>query len=81
PLSALFGRLARTKPLFTPDSLYYLRSNSESNHGKASRELGYRPRPVRESIADTVKWLKDAGMLEPSRARRYRKHLASPACL
>ncbi|RJQ09593.1 MAG: NAD-dependent epimerase/dehydratase family protein, partial [Bacillota bacterium] len=32
PLSALFGRLARTKPLFTPDSLYYLRSNSESNH-------------------------------------------------
>ncbi len=81
PFSALSAKLAGGKPLFTPDSLYYLRSNSESRHDKATTELGYEPRPVRESIADTVKWLKDAGMLEARPAKRVRRRLTSPACL
>ncbi len=80
PFSVLYGRLTRTRPLFTPDSLYYLRSNSMTSHGKATRELGYHPRPVRRSVAETVKWLKDAGMLTPTRARRTRGRVPSPAC-
>jgi len=44
------------KPRFTPYSLEVLQSNADISHAKAARELGYRPRPVIETIADTVRW-------------------------
>ena len=46
----------KTSPRFTPYSLEVLRSNSNISHSKATRELGYQPRTLYESIADTVKW-------------------------
>ena len=46
----------KTKPKFTPYSLEVLQSNSDISHAKASRELGYTPRPFHVSIADTVRW-------------------------
>jgi len=30
---------------------------------KAGAELGYRPRPARQAIADAVAWFRDAGYL------------------
>lgn len=45
----------------TRESLYVLSSNSHVSHAKATRELGYRPRPLRESLADTVDWFREAG--------------------
>ncbi len=45
-----------TKPRFTPYSLEVLRSNSVISHQKAERELGFRPRPVIETVRDTVRW-------------------------
>lgn len=50
---------AKVAPKFTPYSLEVLRSNSNISHAKASRELGYRPRPLYESIHDAVKWFLD----------------------
>lgn len=49
-------RWRKTKPRFTPYSLEVLQSNSDISHSKATRELGYAPRPLYASIADTVKW-------------------------
>ncbi len=46
----------KAKPRFTPYSLEVLQSNSNISHKKAERELGYRPRPAYETIADTVRW-------------------------
>jgi dihydroflavonol-4-reductase len=46
----------RTRPRFTPYSLEVLQSNSNISHRKAETELGFRPRPVIETIADTVRW-------------------------
>jgi len=46
----------QARPRFTPYSLEVLRSNADISHAKATRELGYRPRPLYESIADTVRW-------------------------
>ncbi|HCC78580.1 MAG: epimerase [Chloroflexi bacterium GWB2_49_20] len=46
----------KTKPKFTPYSLEVLQSNSDISHVKASRELGYTPRPIYASITDTVRW-------------------------
>lgn len=51
-----YYRWTKTSPRFTPYSLEVLRSNSNISHAKATRELGYRPRSLYESIADTVKW-------------------------
>lgn len=51
-----YYRLTGARPRFTPYSLEVLRSNSVISHQKATRELGYRPRPLYESIADTVRW-------------------------
>jgi dihydroflavonol-4-reductase len=46
----------KSKPRFTPYSLEVLQSNSNISCKKALKELGYKPRPVYESIADTVRW-------------------------
>jgi dihydroflavonol-4-reductase len=51
-----YYQLTKTSPRFTSYSLEVLRSNSNISHAKATRELGYRPRSLYESIADSVKW-------------------------
>lgn len=48
---------SKAKPRFTPYSLEVLQSNADISHAKAARELGYKPRPIIETIADTVLWL------------------------
>jgi len=51
-----YYQLTKASPRFTPYSLEVLRSNSNISHAKATRELGYQPRSLYESIADTVRW-------------------------
>lgn len=55
----LYYSMAKVNPRFTSYSLDVLRSNSNISHAKATRELGYRPRPLYESIQDAVKWFLD----------------------
>ena len=52
----MYYQMANATPRFTPYSLEVLQSNSDISHAKASRELGYHPRSLYESIRDTVKW-------------------------
>ncbi len=52
----MYYQLAKATPRFTPYSLEVLQSNSNISHAKATRELGYTPRSLYESIKDTVKW-------------------------
>ena len=53
-----YYRFAHATPRFTPYSLEVLQSNSHISHEKASRELGYHPRHLQDSIADAVQWFK-----------------------
>jgi dihydroflavonol-4-reductase len=62
-LSPLWAKLTRTRPLFTPYSLAVLRSNCLMDRSKAERELGFRPRGLRDTVADTLGWFRAAGML------------------
>jgi dihydroflavonol-4-reductase len=48
----------KIKPRFTSYSLETLRSNSDISHAKATAELGYHPRRLIETIADTVEWFR-----------------------
>jgi nucleoside-diphosphate-sugar epimerase len=38
-----------------------LRSNHDIRHDKAVRELGHAPRPLRETVADTLRWFEERG--------------------
>lgn len=52
----VYYRFANETPRFTPYSLEVLKSNSNISHAKATRELGFQPRSLYESIRDAVKW-------------------------
>ena len=52
-----------TRPLFTSRSLHALRNHQLVSHAKATRELGYEPRPLRQTIIDTYEWFREAGRL------------------
>jgi dihydroflavonol-4-reductase len=54
--AALWYRLSRTRGRFTPYALETVNSNSVISIIKARRELGYAPRPMSETIRDTVRW-------------------------
>lgn len=56
----LYYRLLRIPPRFTPYSLEVLYSNSNISHAKAARDLGYRPRPLKDSLADAVRWYQES---------------------
>jgi dihydroflavonol-4-reductase len=64
PVVEALGRRNGKEPLYTGASLRALRSNRRISHAKASRELGYRPRPFRETLADTLRWFQQDGRLD-----------------
>ncbi len=57
--AGLWYRLSRTRGRFTPYSLETVNSNSNICIAKARRELGYTPRPIAETIRDTVQWWRE----------------------
>ena len=68
PVVAAMGRLNGKRPLYTSVSLRALKSNRNISHEKASRELGYQPRPFRETLQDTLRWFEENGQLARSPA-------------
>ncbi len=61
PFIQAVSRVNGKRPLYTGVSLRALRSNRRISHERASRELGYRPRPFRETLADTLRWFEESG--------------------
>ena len=66
PLSELYYKAVKRKPLYTAYSIYTLRTNCHFNCSKAMKELGYRFRPAAESLADAVEWLFTNGVFRNS---------------
>ena len=58
PLLQWTARLRGQRPLYTAYSLHTLKSNDRFSHDKATAELGYRPRDLRDTLRDTVLWLR-----------------------
>ncbi len=58
-----YYRVTGQKPLFTTYSLDVISSGCRMAHDKAAKELGYRPRPFVETIADQVRWFRENRML------------------
>lgn len=64
PLAELYYKVRRQPPLFTGYSLYTLSSNSNFSHEKADRELGYRTRDMKETLKDTIVFLREQGRIK-----------------
>lgn len=63
PASMLSDRIRGRSPSLTPISLKELESNPDISHAKASKDLGYKPRPLEETINDTLRWFQANGFL------------------
>lgn len=57
PLLEGMAKRRKERPLYTKYSLYTLNSNARFSHERASRELGYHPRPLSSTMRDMVLWL------------------------
>lgn len=58
PVMAAWAKLRHRRPLYTAYSLYTLGANARFSHDKATAELGYRPRDMRETVKAMVGWLR-----------------------
>ena len=57
PVMEFYYKAADETPLFTRYAIRKLCSNCNFSYAKAHRELGYEPRPLEESLKDTIEWL------------------------
>lgn len=64
PFAQTYAKLTRTRPLVTAQSMDVLRSNRQIRREKAERELGYSPRPIEQTVADTWEWFKRTGSVK-----------------
>ena len=44
-------------------AVFALDSHRKVSHEKAARALGHRPRPLAETVRDTMRWYESQGML------------------
>ncbi|MFO7566788.1 MAG: SDR family oxidoreductase [Enhygromyxa sp.] len=61
PFARVAARLSNSEPLFTRESLEVLISNRSISSRKARAELGYSPRPLARTVADTLAWFATNG--------------------
>ena len=61
--AGLTARITGREPFVTRDGVRMSRKKMYFTSDKASRELGYAPRPARQAIADAVAWFRTNGYL------------------
>ena len=64
PAGERIGRVLGTDS-FTPAAIAALGDYPEVSGSKAMVELGYRPRPLEDTVRDLVWWFRDTGRLDP----------------
>ncbi len=58
-VSPIYYKLSGSKPVFTIFSLKTVKSNSFISHEKASAQLGYNPRSIKQTLEENIKWFRD----------------------
>ncbi len=58
-------RMLGRQPLYTSAALVPLAGNRNISHARATRELGYQPRPLRHTVVDTLRWFESMGIPAP----------------
>jgi dihydroflavonol-4-reductase len=60
----IYTKLTKRPAYFNRFSAYNFARNNEFSSEKATRELGFKSRPLNETIADTIEWLREVGELK-----------------
>jgi dihydroflavonol-4-reductase len=63
PFGALFARLTGRRAVFTEEALGAVTHHRDVRRDKAERELGYRARPLEETVRDAYDWFRASGAL------------------
>ena len=63
-LTPIYYFFSKAEPIITRYSIETLSQKFCIDCSKAKDELGYSPRPIRESIKDSIRWFKQKGMIE-----------------
>ncbi len=59
PFMGAFSKITGKSPLYTSESLFILQSgNKNIVNEKARKYLGFKPRPLKDSVTDTIEWFK-----------------------
>lgn len=58
-LSEIYYKIVKQKPLFTSYSVYTTGTNANFSIEKAKKELGYSPRDIKDTMVDTIYWMKE----------------------
>lgn len=66
PLASLQARLTGKPPAINKAMLYPLKHGGHVSHERATRELGYNPRPLEETVTDVLAWFDQVGALAPA---------------
>ncbi|RMG43180.1 MAG: NAD-dependent epimerase/dehydratase family protein [Acidobacteria bacterium] len=65
PFAAAIARFRGETPLYSPASVAAVaHGNPAVDIRPAARDLGFRPRPLESTVADTIAWFRQAGLLE-----------------
>lgn len=58
PVATIMDRLRGKRPMFTSIAMKELESNPDISFKLAEKELGYNPRPINETVSDTIEWFR-----------------------
>lgn len=72
PFVELHYKVTRKTPFFTGYSLHTLSQGVAFSHQKATQELGYNTRPLKESLSDIAAWIKQSK--EPIKAVKGKRY-------
>jgi len=65
PFIWFFSKISGSKPLYTFESIKILKfGNKKISNAKARKVLGYGPRPLIESVRDTLDWLQENNLIK-----------------
>ncbi|MBD5560993.1 MAG: NAD-dependent epimerase/dehydratase family protein [Clostridia bacterium] len=59
PVCETYYRVRGQVPLFTSYAVQTVKTNAEFSCAKAEHELGYKPRPLMETVADMLHWMQE----------------------
>ncbi|MHB9033506.1 MAG: NAD-dependent epimerase/dehydratase family protein [Anaerolineae bacterium] len=65
PFTTAWAKLRHERAVMTSVSLEALRSNRHISHERATALFGYSPRPLKDTVYDTLHWFAAQGMIQP----------------
>src|SRR5262245_16384211 len=68
--AAVVQRRVRARLPWDAEGIWVMNCAARCDDSETRRELGFEPRPLRDTLADTVRWLVDVGRLSPREAGR-----------